>query len=191
MPGSIEQAVTTENVEKHKQLTEGPKKVFAARRDVACYRYAKTGHYVKDCLQDPHPVDVYPRILIAPLDTEYSGVLGVDVLRHMEASVDLRTSTLVLGRKRYQLSGQEVERCSFIRRQCRLLQVASEPGLINPEKALTDGQAEVPIPKLSPGETDFVCWNIVALGSVVLPPRSEGLVIGRRNIAGWTCPGRY
>jgi hypothetical protein len=49
--------------------------------------------------------------LIAPLDAEYSGVLGIDVLSRMEASVDLRTSTLVLGRKRYQLSGQEVERC--------------------------------------------------------------------------------
>jgi hypothetical protein len=27
--------------------------------------------------------------LIAPLDAEYSGVLGVDVIRRMEASVDL------------------------------------------------------------------------------------------------------
>jgi predicted aspartyl protease len=37
--------------------------------------------------------------LIAALDTEYSGILGVDVLRHMGARVDLRTSTLLLGRK--------------------------------------------------------------------------------------------
>jgi hypothetical protein len=117
--------------------------------------------------------------LIAPLDAEYTGVLGVDVLRHMEASVDLRTSTLVLGRKRYQLSGQEVERCSLIRRQCRRLQEASEPGLINPEKERTDGQDEVPIPGLSSGGTDSDCWNVVALGSVVLPPLSEGLVIGK------------
>jgi hypothetical protein len=54
--------------------------------------------------------------LRAPLDAEYSGVLGVDVLRRMAASVDLRTSTLVLGRKQYQLSRQEVERCQLIRR---------------------------------------------------------------------------
>jgi hypothetical protein len=60
-----------------------------------------------------------------------------------------------------------------------LLQGASEPGLINPEKALTDGQAEVSIPGLSPGGTDFDCWSVVALGSAVLPPFSEGLVIGK------------
>jgi hypothetical protein len=36
--------------------------------------------------------------LIAPLDMEYSGILGADVLRHLEARVDLRTSTLVLSR---------------------------------------------------------------------------------------------
>jgi hypothetical protein len=44
--------------------------------------------------------------LVASLDTEYSGILGVDVLRHMGARVDLRASTLLIGRKRYQLSGQ-------------------------------------------------------------------------------------
>jgi hypothetical protein len=40
---------------------------------------------------------------------------------------------------RYQLSGQKVERCQLIRRQCRLLQGASEPGLINAETTLKDG----------------------------------------------------
>jgi hypothetical protein len=37
MPSTMEQAVklavTVENVEKHKQLTEGTKKIFAAKRD--------------------------------------------------------------------------------------------------------------------------------------------------------------
>jgi hypothetical protein len=59
MPSTMEQAVrlavTIENVEKQKQLTDGPKKIFAARRAVECYRCAKTGHYTKDCGQDPHP----------------------------------------------------------------------------------------------------------------------------------------
>jgi hypothetical protein len=116
---------------------------------------------------------------IALLDTEYSGILGVDVLRHMEASVDLRTGTLVLGRKRYQLSGQEVERCHLVRRQCRSLQKVTDTGLINPETALTDRQAGALIPGLSPGGCDIDCWNVVALGSVVLPPLSEGLIIGK------------
>jgi hypothetical protein len=44
--------------------------------------------------------------LIALLNTEYSGILGVDVLRHMGARVDLRTSTLLLGWKQYPFQGR-------------------------------------------------------------------------------------
>jgi hypothetical protein len=55
MPSTMEQAiklaVTIENVEKHKQLKEGPRKVFAARKDVTCYRCAQVGHYAKNCRQ--------------------------------------------------------------------------------------------------------------------------------------------
>jgi hypothetical protein len=62
MPSTMEQAVrltvTVENVEKHKQLTEGPRKIFAARKDVECYQCAKTGHYAKECRQDSHPAAV-------------------------------------------------------------------------------------------------------------------------------------
>jgi hypothetical protein len=47
--------------------------------------------------------------LITQLDVEYSGILGVDILKRMEAKVDLRTSTLVLGRTNHRLSGQKVE----------------------------------------------------------------------------------
>jgi hypothetical protein len=53
MPSTMEQAVriavTIENVEKHKQLTNGLRKIFAARRDAECYRCAKTEHFTKDC----------------------------------------------------------------------------------------------------------------------------------------------
>jgi hypothetical protein len=63
--------------------------------------------------------------LIASLEVEYSGILGVDVLRRMEASVDLRTSTLVLGRTSHRLSGQEVERCALINRQPQAVREAS------------------------------------------------------------------
>jgi hypothetical protein len=59
------------------------------------------------------------------------------------------------------------------------LQGASETGLINPQKAFTDEQVEVPIPELSPGGPEIDCWNVVAHGSVVLPPLSEGLVVGK------------
>jgi hypothetical protein len=59
MPSTMEQAaVTVENVEKHKQLTEGPRKVIAARSDVESYRCARTGHYAKECRQDSHPAAV-------------------------------------------------------------------------------------------------------------------------------------
>ena len=52
--------------------------------------------------------------LIAPLEVEYSGILGVDILKRMEARVDLRTNTLVLGRTSHRVSGQEVERVALI-----------------------------------------------------------------------------
>jgi hypothetical protein len=55
--------------------------------------------------------------LIAPLDVDYSGILGVDILERMEATVDLRTSTLVLGRTSHRLSGREAERCALINSQ--------------------------------------------------------------------------
>jgi hypothetical protein len=60
MPSTMEQAVrlavTVENVEKHKHLTEGAKKIFAARREVECYRCRKIGHYARDCRQEPPSV---------------------------------------------------------------------------------------------------------------------------------------
>lgn len=95
--------------------------------------------------------------LVAPLDAEYSGILGVDILGHMEACIDFRTSTLLLGRKRYQLSGQEVERCQAIRRQNRLSQVTTEAGLRTPLKEPPSGQVEEPIPRLSPGGVAIDC----------------------------------
>jgi ribosomal protein S14 len=57
MPGTMEQAVrlavNIENVEKHRQLTEGPKRIFVARKEAQCSRCGRPGHYVKDCRQDP------------------------------------------------------------------------------------------------------------------------------------------
>jgi hypothetical protein len=59
------------------------------------------------------------------------------------------------------------------------MQGASEAGLINPKKKLPRGQAEMPLPGLNSGGSNNGCWNVVALGSVAIPPLSEGLVIGK------------
>jgi hypothetical protein len=53
MPTTMGQAVnlalTVENVEKQKQLVGGPKKVFANKMGVKCYKCRQTGHYARDC----------------------------------------------------------------------------------------------------------------------------------------------
>jgi hypothetical protein len=46
-------------------------------------------------------------------------------------------------------------------------------------KMLPRGQAELSLPGSSPGRADVEGWNVVALETVVLPPLSEGLVIGK------------
>jgi len=117
--------------------------------------------------------------LIAPLDVEYSGILGVDILKRMEAKVDLRTSTLVLGRTNHRLSGQEVERCALINRQPQAVREVSGPGLITPEATGPRASVETPIPGLISGGSDICCWDVVASGPVVLPPLSQGIFVGK------------
>ncbi|PNF42680.1 hypothetical protein B7P43_G14279 [Cryptotermes secundus] len=60
MPNNMDQAVklavTIENVEKHQRLREGPRNIVAARQDARCYRWAKPGHYARDCRQAPDHV---------------------------------------------------------------------------------------------------------------------------------------
>jgi hypothetical protein len=59
MPSTMEQAVrlavTVENAERHRQMRDGPRKVFTARQDAKCYRCAEIGHYARDCRRDPKP----------------------------------------------------------------------------------------------------------------------------------------
>jgi hypothetical protein len=43
--------------------------------------------------------------LVTPLDVEYSRVLSLDILQQMEAKVDLCSSGLIIGWRRYELAG--------------------------------------------------------------------------------------
>jgi hypothetical protein len=95
--------------------------------------------------------------LIAPLDTEYSSVLGVDALRKMGACIILRTNKLVLGRAQHRLSGQEFGRCAPTYRQCRTPQGVSRTGSASPGMTPSCGPTKVPIPGLSPGGSDIDC----------------------------------
>jgi hypothetical protein len=87
----------------------------------------------------------------------------------MEAKVDLRSSTLVLGRTNHRLSGQEIERCALINRQPQAVRKVLGTGLITPEATRPQASVGTPIPGLSSGRSDFRGWEVVASGPVVLP----------------------
>jgi len=122
--------------------------------------------------------------LIARLVVDYSGILGVDILRRMEVRVDLWTSTLVLGRTSHRLTGQEVERCALINRQPQAVGEASGMGLVTPEPTIPKASVGTPIPGLSTGGSDIRSWEVVASGPVVLPPLSQGIVVGKMRKTG-------
>ena len=69
----------------------------------------------------------------------------------MEAKVDLRTNTLVLGRTSHRLYGQEVKRLALINRQTPAITEASGTGLITPEATGPNVLMEIPIPGLNSG----------------------------------------
>jgi len=103
----------------------------------------------------------------------------MDILKRMEARVDLRTSTLVLGRTSHRLMGQEVERCALINRQPQAVGKTSGTGLMTPEATGPKASVGTPIPGLSPGGADIRVWDVVASGPVVLPPLSQEIVMGK------------
>ena len=117
--------------------------------------------------------------LIVPLEVEYSGILGVDILKKMEAKVDLRTNTLFLGRTIHRLSGQEVERLALINCQPQAGREASGTGLITPEATGPKALVGTPIPGLNTGGPDIRDWDVVASGPAVLPPLSQGIFVGK------------
>jgi hypothetical protein len=117
--------------------------------------------------------------LIDPLDVDYSGILSLNVLRRVEAKVGIRTSILVLWMNRHRLPGQEVKRCTLVRCHPRIVREASETGLITPETKGPKAPVGTPIPELSSGGSDIGGWDVVASGSVVLPPLSQGIIVGK------------
>jgi hypothetical protein len=73
--------------------------------------------------------------LVTPLHVEYSGVLGLDILRLMEAKVDLCSSGLISGRRRYELTGLDChERESLVTETTPVVSEGRRiAGLITPE----------------------------------------------------------
>jgi hypothetical protein len=59
MPSTMEQAVrlavTVENVERLRQMREGPRKVFTARSEIICFQCAGMGHYARECRRNFRP----------------------------------------------------------------------------------------------------------------------------------------
>lgn len=115
--------------------------------------------------------------LVSLLGVDYSGILGVDALRRMEARVDLRTSTLVTGRTSFRLSGQEAACCDLLQHEPQAAGQAPRMGLITPEANEQNAPVGSPIPGLNPRGPDGSSWNVLTQGSVILPPGSQGLVI--------------
>jgi hypothetical protein len=105
----------------------------------------------------------------------------IEILRDelLEAKVDLRTSTLVLGRGRHQLAGQNIERCALVRHQSLSVREASETDLINLETTEHKAPVDTPNPGVSRGRAEVVSWEVVASGSVVIPPLSQAILIGK------------
>jgi hypothetical protein len=89
--------------------------------------------------------------------------------------VDLRTSTLLIGKKRYQWSGQRRWVGLNNHHQGHQTPGASKSDLINPMTALPFGQAELPLLGSDSGGMDNGCWEVAA-SSQPLPSYAEGLV---------------
>ena len=51
MEEAVKLAVTVENVEKHKEMVGGSRKVFTNKEEIVCYTCNQSGHYARDCQQ--------------------------------------------------------------------------------------------------------------------------------------------
>jgi len=64
--------------------------------------------------------------LIVPLDVEFSGILGMDVLNEWGKGLMYRPAPLVQGRTSHQLSGQEAEWSTLLNRQPQAVRKVSD-----------------------------------------------------------------
>lgn len=96
---------------------------------------------------------------------EYSGIPGVDALKHMEAKVDLRNSTLVMERTSLNYQGRRQSVVHYFNTNRR-------PEDITPEAKERNEPAGTPIPGLIPGGPR---WFKLEHSD----RRSRGLVIGK------------
>jgi hypothetical protein len=115
----------------------------------------------------------------APLDVEYSGVLGVDILKYMEARVDLRTNELVVGKTRYPLRGLEANIGEESSRQPHLRCVNLQTGPAIPEAVNhEEDTGSSPSVGRSREHPDRV-RSVTTLESTILPPMSQVLVVAK------------
>jgi hypothetical protein len=136
---------------------------------------------------------------VTHLDVEYSGVLGIDILRLMEAKVDLCSSDLIIGRSRYELTGlnchdrgspqvtitQPVAECEW-----RASDLINPAGPMGNEKATEEKGAgrlaSLVRRELNPGSpVEHIdsqnILSIVLAQMVMLPPRSRVVAMGRMS----------
>jgi hypothetical protein len=112
---------------------------------------------------------------VAPLDVEYRGIFGTDVLGHMEARVGLRTNEMVVGRSRYLLQGGEVRPGEVL--LTSRSRGSSQTGPMKEWALPHSSQTEVDL-HLSQGGTPDSSereWEVETFESIILPPRSQAL----------------
>lgn len=136
--------------------------------------------------------------LVTPLDVEFSGVFGMDLLRVMEAKLDLCSSGLIIGRRLYELTGLDFQNRD-VSQVTDMIPVVSIgrglTGMINPKvparnelttrkyigagkpESLVRGEPNPDSPAIHSRTCNTCC--IMASALAILPPRSRAVVMGR------------
>jgi hypothetical protein len=137
--------------------------------------------------------------LVTPLGVEYSGVLGLDILRQMEPKVDLCSGGLIIGRRRYELAGLECQDRSSPQVKSMKPVAGNEwsaSDLINPTDSARNeqatgkqgagGLASLNCRELNPDcpashDTPNNILSIVSAQMVLLPQKSRFVAVGRMS----------
>ena len=136
-------------------------------------------------------------LLVTPLGVDCSGVFGLDLLRRMEAKVDLCSGGLIMRRRRYDLSGLECQDRGLP--QVSVIKPVAEnewdgEDLITPtgstlNVSATGQQGAGRLASLNCRELNPDCprdrkhshntFSIVCAQMVAIPPKSSAVVMGR------------